>query len=66
MSLDERKPLEAANFIDEKELELLLRDNIEILNMGWLVISNQVNTDASKFIDILYIDHGGAMVVVEL
>lgn len=66
MSLDERKPLEAANFIDEKELELLLRDNIEILNMGWLVISNQVKTDASKFIDILYIDHDGAMVVVEL
>ena len=45
-SLDEKKPLEVASLIDEKELELLLRDNIEILNKGWLVISNQVKTDA--------------------
>ena len=65
-SLDEKKPLEAASLIDEKELELLLRDNIEILNKGWLVISNQVKTDAGKFIDILCIDHDGDMVVVEL
>ena len=65
-SLDEKKPLQAASLIDEKELELLLRDNIEILNKGWLVISNQVKTDAGKFIDILCIDHDGDMVVVEL
>ena len=65
-SLDEKKPLEAASLIDEKELELLLRDNIEILNKGWLVISNQVKTHAGKFIDILCIDHDGDMVVVEL
>ena len=65
-SLDEKKPLESASLIDEKELELLLQDNIEILNKGWLVISNQVKTDAGKFIDILCIDHDGDMVVVEL
>ena len=65
-SLDEKKPLETASLIDEKELELLLRDNIEILNKGWLVISNQIRTDAGKFIDILCIDHDGDMVVVEL
>lgn len=65
-SLDEKKPLEVASLIDEKELELLLRDNIEILNKGWLVISNQVKTDAGKFIDILCVDHNGDMVVVEL
>ena len=65
-SLDEKKPLEPASLIDEKELELLLRDNIEILNKGWLVISNQVKTDAGKFVDILCINHDGDMVVVEL
>lgn len=65
-SLSEKKPLEAASLTDEKELELLLRDNIEILNRGWLVIGNQVKTDAGKVIDILCIDHDGAMVVVEL
>ena len=31
-SLDAKKPLEAASLNDEKELELLLRDNIEILS----------------------------------
>lgn len=44
----------------------MLRDNIEILNKGWRVVSNQVKTDTGKFIDILCIDHDGDMVVVEL
>ena len=65
-SLDGKKPLEAASLADEKELELLLRDNIEILNKDWLVISNQVKTKAGKLIDILCMDHDGDMVVVEL
>ena len=65
-SLDAKKPLEAASLNDEKELELLLRDNIEILSKDWLVISNQVKTKASKIIDILCMDHDGDMVVVEL
>ena len=65
-SLDAKKPLEAASLNDEKELELLLRDNIEILSKDWLVISNQVKTKAGKLIDILCMDHDGDMVVVEL
>lgn len=65
-SLDGKKPLQAASLTDEKELELLLRDHIEILSKSWLVISNQVRTDAGKLIDILCIDHDGDMVVVEL
>ena len=65
-SLDSKRPLRPAALKDEKELELLIRDNIDILNSGWLVIDNQVKTDAGKFIDILCIDHDGDMVVVEL
>ena len=65
-SLDDKKPLQASELVDEKELELLIRDNIEIINKGWLVIGNQVKTDAGKFIDILCIDHNGDMVVMEL
>ena len=65
-SLDAKKPLETASLNDEKELELLLRDNIEILSKDWLVISNQVKTKAGKLIDILCMDHDGDMVVVEL
>ena len=65
-SLDTKKPLEAASLNDEKELELLLRDHIEILSKDWLVISNQVKTNAGKIIDILCMDHDGDMVVVEL
>lgn len=65
-SLDAKKPLQASELNDEKELELLIRDNIEIINKGWLVIGNQVKTDAGKYIDVLCIDHNGDLVVMEL
>ncbi|MBR3076692.1 MAG: DUF91 domain-containing protein [Oscillospiraceae bacterium] len=65
-SLDDKKPLDTARLIDEKELETLLCDHIELLNNGWLVIGNQVKTDAGKYIDILCMDHSGCMIVVEL
>lgn len=65
-SLNAKKPLQSASLIDEKELELLLCDHIELLNPGWMVVSHQVKTDAGKYIDILCIDHDGDMVVVEL
>lgn len=65
-SLDDKKPLQDSELIDEKELELLIRDNIQIINKGWLVIGNQVKTDAGKFIDILCINHNGDLIVMEL
>ena len=65
-SLDTKKPLEATELIDEKELELLIKEHIEILSKDWLVVNTQVKTDAGKFIDILCIDRDGDMVVVEL
>lgn len=65
-SLDERKPLLNASLNDEKELETLLCEHIELLNDSWLVIGNQIKTDAGKYIDILCMDHSGCMIVVEL
>ncbi len=65
-SLDSKKPLLSASLKDEKELELLLCEHIELLNDGWFVIGNQIKTDAGKFIDILCMDHSGKLVVVEL
>lgn len=65
-SLDGKKPLVSSELKDEKELELLIVDNIEILNKGWLVLGNQVKTAAGKFIDILCMDYGGDLVVIEL
>ena len=65
-SLDEKRPLTTAQLNDEKELEVLLIENIDLLNKGWIVIGNQVKTDAGKFIDILCMDHDGDVVVVEL
>ena len=65
-SLDDKKPLKGAELKDEKELELLILDNIEILNKGWLVLGNQVRTNSGKYIDILCMDHDGDMVIVEL
>ena len=65
-SLDKKKPLPEAELKDEKELELLLHDNIEILNKSWLVLGNQIKTDAGKYIDILCMDHDEDLVVIEL
>lgn len=65
-SLDNKKPLDSADLIDERELELLLKDHIEILNKDWLVVNTQVKTASGKFIDILCVDRDGDMVVVEL
>lgn len=65
-SLDEKKPLDSAALTEEKELENLLCNNIEILNRDWLVVKNQVKTAAGKYIDILCMDHDGDMVVIEL
>ena len=65
-SLDSKRPLDVTELVDEKELEQLLQEHIEILNKDWLVVNTQVKTDAGKFIDILCIDRDGDMVVVEL
>ena len=65
-SLDSKRPLDTTELVDEKELEQLLQEHIEILNKNWLVVNTQVKTDAGKFIDILCIDRDGDMVVVEL
>ncbi len=65
-SLDEKKPLARADLKDEKELEMLILNNIELLNNSWFVLSNQVKTNAGKYIDILCMDHDGDLVVVEL
>ena len=48
-SLDDQRPLEQTELMDEKELELLITGNIEILNKSWIVINNQVRTDAGKY-----------------
>ena len=65
-SLGDKTPLRPSDLTDERELELLLCDHIELLNQDWMVIGHQIKTDAGKFIDILCIDHDGDMVVVEL
>ena len=65
-SLDNKNELKESSLKNEKELEDLLCEHIEILNNNWLVVNRQVKTDAGKFIDILCIDRDGDMVVVEL
>ena len=65
-SLDKKKPLSGAELKDEKELETLIVNNIEILNESWIVLGNQIKTDAGKFIDILCMDYDGDLVVIEL
>lgn len=65
-SLDDKVQLQPAELINEKELEDLLAEHIEILNIDWLLIGRQVRTVAGKYIDLLCMDHDGDLVVVEL
>lgn len=65
-SLDDKVQLQPEELINEKELEDLLAEHIEILNIDWLLIGRQVRTVAGKYIDLLCMDHDGDLVVVEL
>jgi hypothetical protein len=65
-SLDDKQPLQLDDLLNEKELEDLLCEHIEILNNDWLVIGRQVRTSANKLIDILCMDRDGDIVIVEL
>ena len=65
-SLDDKRPLPAAELDDEKELEALLEEHIELLNPNWLVIGRQVPTPAGKHIDLLCMDQDGDLIVIEL
>ncbi|MBU5432315.1 endonuclease NucS domain-containing protein [Intestinimonas sp. MSJ-38] len=65
-SLDDKVQLQPAELVNEKELEDLLAEHIEILNPDWLLIGQQVRTAAGKYIDLLCMDHDGDLVVVEL
>lgn len=52
--------------IDEKELEKLFIKNTDILDTNWLIIGEQVHTEANKYIDLLCMEPDGDLVVVEL
>lgn len=65
-SLDDKVQLQSAELVNEKELEDLLAEHIEILDADWLVIGRQVCTLAGKYIDLLCMDRDGDFVVVEL
>ena len=56
-SLDDKEQLQPAELINEKELEDILAEHIEILDADWLLIGRQVRTVAGKFIDLLCMDH---------
>ncbi len=52
--------------IDEKQLEKLFVKNSNILDPNWLIIGEQVYTEAKKYIDLLCMEPDGDLVVVEL
>ncbi len=63
-TLDGEK-LDTTTLSTEKELEDLLCKNIDMLNADWLIIGRQVSVEGG-YIDILCIDRGGTLIVVEL
>ena len=65
-SLDDKVQLQPAELKNEKELEDLLAEHIEILDPDWLLVGRQVRTVAGNYIDLICMDHVGDLVVVEL
>lgn len=65
-SIDDKKALTLSSLIDENELEDLLDKNISLLSNDWLVVGRQVRTLYGGIIDLLCIDVGGNLIVVEL
>jgi len=63
-TLDGQK-LDVSTLDSEKTLEDLLCQNIAMLNEDWLLIGRQVAV-AGGYIDLLCIDRGGSLVVIEL
>ena len=59
-------PLHVTALDDEKQLEDAICANSEILDSGWMLIGRQVRTDHGKLVDLLAVDAGGALIVIEL
>ena len=65
-SLESKKELPLSSLKSETELEDIIEENIKLLNDGWLVIGRQVRTSYSGYLDLLCIDAGGSLIIVEL
>ena len=65
-SLDNKQILQSGTLISEQELEDTLCENIQLLDSNWLVIGQQIITANGKRLDLLCIDRGGSLIVLEL
>ena len=65
-SLESRQALPVDALNSEKELENLLSENIDLLDPNWLVIGQQVTTKNGKTLDLLCMDRGYKLIVLEL
>jgi hypothetical protein len=50
----------------ESLLEEQITADISILNIGWMIIGQQVRTAYDKYIDLLAIDASGSVIIIEL
>ncbi len=64
-SLKSKKLLETGKFTCEKELENLRCENIDLLDSNWLVIGQQIMTKNGKRLDLLCMDRGYKLIVLE-
>ena len=65
-SMENGQVLEVGELRNEKELENLLCANIDLLDPNWLVIGQQIVTRNGKVLDLLCIDRGYRLIVLEL
>jgi len=59
-------PVVETTMDNERDLEDILSNKIEILNDQWLLVGRQVLTSFNKYIDLLAIDSNGNIIIIEL
>ncbi len=60
------RAMPAVGMSDERRLEDLLADDVDILGLGVMIVGRQVPTGPGGFIDLLGIDAEGTLYVIEL
>lgn len=60
------RKLAESKLANEKILEDMIAEDVSILGESWMIIGRQVVTSFGKYIDLLAIDEGGNLIIIEL
>ena len=63
---DKPQQLQPVQLSDEELLEHQIFGDVSILDDNWMLLGRQVRTDFGKYVDLLAVDAGGSIIIIEL